>query len=286
MRCWSNSIVSCRTLPGARTSSRQAANRCVRPSSVSRALNSTKPPSVLASGRSKRATTDFANPSPRKITWVIQSVAIEPPRDGVLKRLDTASIAPASGSVALLFHLSRIIRASGTERVDVGAREDSRTGQGVANDVVPNLVVVQDVAFREHGVPERVDVGLGDIVVEANSIAVDVAEEYCTAPDLLHGDLDSIHEQVAGRDPVEVIGESLSFDSGFPAAGRASFPVREGSRATVVNMNDALRGDCRDVDRAPAVVDFTRAVVEGKCSAGEDRRIMPHVAIGGGKPFV
>src|SRR3989442_10441997 len=101
--------------------------------------------------------------------------------------------------------LTRGPPSSGTEGVDVGAREDSRTGQGVANDVVPNLVVVQDVAFREHGVPERVDVSLGDIVVEANSIAVDVAEEYCTAPDLLHGDLDSIHEQVAGRDPVEVI---------------------------------------------------------------------------------
>src|SRR3989475_8061341 len=182
--------------------------------------------------------------------------------------------------------LTRGQPSSGTERVDVGAREDSRTGQGVANDVVPNLVVVQDVAFREHGVPERVDVGLGDIVVEANSIAVDVAEEYCTAPDLLHGDLDRIHEQVAGRDPVEVIGESLSFDSGFPAAGRASVPVREGRRATVVKMNDALGGDCRDVDCAPAVVDFTRAVVEGKCSAGEDRRIMPHVAIGGGIPLV
>src|SRR5213596_862579 len=103
---------------------------------------------------------------------------------------------------------------------------------------------------------------------------------------LLHGDLDRIHEQVAGRDPVEVIGESLSFDSGFPAAGRASVPVREGRRATVVKMNDALGGDCRDVDCAPAVVDFTRAVVEGKCSAGEDRRIMPHVAIGGGIPLV
>src|SRR5947199_10515490 len=120
--------------------------------------------------------------------------------------------------------LTRGQPSSGTERVDVGAREDSRTGQGVANDVVPNLVVVQDVAFREHGAPERVDVGLGDIIVEANTIAVDVAEEYCTAPDLLHGDLDRIHEQVAGRHPVEVIGQLLSFDKRFPAGCRASVP--------------------------------------------------------------
>jgi hypothetical protein len=80
--------------------------RAVRPSWVSRALNSTKPPSVLASGRSKRATAGFTNPSPWKVTWVIQSVAIEPPLVRASKRVDTASIAPASGSVALLFHLS------------------------------------------------------------------------------------------------------------------------------------------------------------------------------------
>jgi hypothetical protein len=41
-----------------------------------------------------------------KVTWVIQSVAIEPPLVSASKRVDTASIAPASGSVALLFHLS------------------------------------------------------------------------------------------------------------------------------------------------------------------------------------
>src|SRR5438046_7778804 len=182
--------------------------------------------------------------------------------------------------------LTRGQPSSGTERVDVGAREDSRTGQGVANDVVPNLVVVQDVAFREHGVPARVDAGLGEILVEANSIAVDVAEEYCTAPDLLHGYLDRSHEQVAGRDPVEVIGESLSFDSGFPAAGRASVPVREGRRATVVKMNDALGGDCRDVDCATAVVDLKRAVVEGQCSGRGEHCCLAHVAIGGGIPLV
>src|SRR5437867_6298074 len=45
--------------------------------------------------------------------------------------------------------LTRGQPSTGSDLVDVGAREDSRTGQGVANDVVPNLVVVQDVAFRE-----------------------------------------------------------------------------------------------------------------------------------------
>src|SRR6266511_4665789 len=106
-------MVSCRTLPGSRASSRQAATRSLKPSWVSRALTSTRPPSVLACGWSKRATTGFANPSPWKVTWVIQSVAIEPPCDGVLKRLDTAFIAPARGSVALLFHRSRIFQVRG-----------------------------------------------------------------------------------------------------------------------------------------------------------------------------
>src|SRR6266545_7424755 len=113
-------MVSCRTLPGSRASSRQAATRSLMPSWVSRALTSTRPPSVLACGWSKRATTGFANPSPWKVTWVIQSVAIEPPCDGVLKRLDTAFIAPARGSVALLFHRSRIFQAKG-ELHDAGA---------------------------------------------------------------------------------------------------------------------------------------------------------------------
>jgi len=43
-----------------------------------------------------------------------EEVAIEPPRIGVLKHLDNASIAPPSGSVALLFHLSGIFQASCT----------------------------------------------------------------------------------------------------------------------------------------------------------------------------
>jgi len=38
-------------------------------------------------------------------------VAIEPPRLGAMMRLDTAFIAPARDSVALLFHRSWIFRA-------------------------------------------------------------------------------------------------------------------------------------------------------------------------------
>src|SRR5713101_5350214 len=71
------------------------------------------PPSELACGVSKRATTNFANPSPWKVTCGIQAVAIEPPRVSAAKRVDTASIAPSSGSVALLSHRSRIIQVSG-----------------------------------------------------------------------------------------------------------------------------------------------------------------------------
>src|SRR5712691_11316178 len=70
------------------------------------------PPSELACGVSKRATTNFANPSPWKVTCGIQAVAIEPPRVSAAKRVDTASIAPSRGSVALLSHRSRIIQAS------------------------------------------------------------------------------------------------------------------------------------------------------------------------------
>src|SRR6266581_4507471 len=157
MRCWSNSIVSCRTLPGARASSRQAANRSVRPSSVSRALTRTKPPSVLTSGRSKRATTGFAKPSPWKVTCVIQSVAIEPPRDGVLKRLDTAFIAPTRGSVALLFHLSRIFQARhSVEHIPPIRREplipDVYSAQVTSDRIDISLVAIVEVAgYCDHG---------------------------------------------------------------------------------------------------------------------------------------
>src|SRR6266849_3308972 len=81
------------------------------------------PPSELAWGVSKRATTDFANPSPWKVTCGIQAVAIEPPRVSAAKRVDTASIAPSRGSVALLSHRSRIIQASNTGRGGVRATD-------------------------------------------------------------------------------------------------------------------------------------------------------------------
>src|SRR5712692_5906113 len=87
------------------------------------------PPSELACGVSKRATTNFANPSPWKVTCGIQAVAIEPPRVSAAKRVDTASIAPSRGSVALLSHRSRIIQARTTAipslGIDMSRRFDS-----------------------------------------------------------------------------------------------------------------------------------------------------------------
>src|SRR2546425_6412734 len=139
--------------------------------------------------------------------------------------------------------LARSQPSGDTERVDVGAREHSRARQGIADHVVTNLVIFQDVALGEHGIPERVDVGLGDVVVETNSIAVDITEEYGAAPDLRHRDLDRVHEQVAGRDPVEVIREPLGLHRGFSSTSRASIPVREGWWATVVRMMNALGCD-------------------------------------------
>src|SRR5438046_2711111 len=61
---------------------------------------------------SNAATTGLPFGSNRNVTCAIQAVAIEPPRLSASKRPDTASIAPASGSVALVFHRSRIIQAS------------------------------------------------------------------------------------------------------------------------------------------------------------------------------
>src|SRR5438309_12085514 len=79
---------------------------------VSIPLSKTRPPSELASGMSNAATTGLPFGSNRNVTCAIQAVAIEPPRLSASKRPDTASIAPASGSVALVFHRSRIIQAS------------------------------------------------------------------------------------------------------------------------------------------------------------------------------
>src|SRR5947209_9364402 len=64
---------------------------------------------------SNAATTGLPFGSNRNVTCAIQAVAIEPPRLSASKRPDTASIAPASGSVALVFHRSRIIQARGVK---------------------------------------------------------------------------------------------------------------------------------------------------------------------------
>src|SRR5256886_16889578 len=66
-----------------------------------------RPPSELASGVSNAATTGLPFGSNRNVTCAIQAVAIEPPRLRASKRPDTASIAPASGSVGLFFYLVR-----------------------------------------------------------------------------------------------------------------------------------------------------------------------------------
>ncbi len=68
----------------------------------------------------------------RRVLCAIQAVAIEPPRLCASKRLDTASIAPASGSVALLFHRSRIIRASPARSMIGTSSACSRSGLMIA----------------------------------------------------------------------------------------------------------------------------------------------------------
>src|SRR5438094_2009133 len=70
-----------------------------------------RPPSELASGVSNATTSGLSFGSNWNVTCAIQAVAIEPPRLSAPKRPDTASIAPARDSVALLFHRSRIVQA-------------------------------------------------------------------------------------------------------------------------------------------------------------------------------
>src|SRR5216683_6817443 len=107
------------------------------------------PPSELAWGVSKRATTDFANPSPWKVTCGIQAVAIEPPRVSAAKRVDTASIAPSSGSVALLSHRSRIIQARRARGVR-GYLSDRRwPGSRARHALLDNLVRAQQHRRRD-----------------------------------------------------------------------------------------------------------------------------------------
>src|SRR5947209_17887741 len=103
---------------------------------------------------SNAATTGLPFGSNRNVTCATQAVAIEPPRLSASKRSDTASIAPASGSVALVFHRSRIIQVRGPlqlmgERLfgaSVRRREDERltTGRGryVADVALPGMLHV------------------------------------------------------------------------------------------------------------------------------------------------
>ena len=74
---------------------------------------------LLRFGRYVRASCHFPHAGvsrgytvPWNVTWVIQPVTIELPGVGVVKRRDTDSIAPARGSAALLFDLSRIVLAN------------------------------------------------------------------------------------------------------------------------------------------------------------------------------
>src|SRR5713226_8919678 len=98
-----------------------AANRLVSPRWVSIPLSRMAPPSELACSASKAATIGFLFGSKLKVICAIQSVAIEPPRRGVRKRLVTAFIAHLRGSVALLFHFSRIIQAKDQATAPRGA---------------------------------------------------------------------------------------------------------------------------------------------------------------------
>src|SRR5512132_4088329 len=120
-RCCTNSTSACWTLPDCHRSVRLAASRRVSPRRSSRALSSTAPPSELAWAWSNRATMGCDSPWHSKVTCAIQSVAIEPPGVWATKRLNTASIAPLRGSVAVLFHRSRIKRASTAAKPEQGA---------------------------------------------------------------------------------------------------------------------------------------------------------------------
>src|SRR6266849_6310702 len=83
---------------------------------------------------SKAATIGFALGSNPNVTCGIQAVAIEPPRVSAVKRVDTASIAPARDSVALFFHCSRIFQASPRDGPDLapGRGATARASGGAA----------------------------------------------------------------------------------------------------------------------------------------------------------
>src|SRR5207249_5658975 len=88
------------------------AKRQVNPSRSSIALSRMAPPSELACGWSNFAMIGLEIPWTWRALCAIQAVAIEPPRFCAMSRLVNALFAHFRGSMALFFHLSRIIRAS------------------------------------------------------------------------------------------------------------------------------------------------------------------------------
>src|SRR5947208_5264883 len=89
------------------------AKRQVNPSRSSIALRRMAPPSELACGWSNFAMIGLEIPWTWRALCAIQAVAIEPPRFCAMSRLVNALFAHFRGSMALFFHPSRIIRASG-----------------------------------------------------------------------------------------------------------------------------------------------------------------------------
>src|SRR5947209_2472701 len=87
------------------------AKRQVNPSRSSIALSRMAPPSELACGWSNFAMIGLEIPWTWRALCAIQAVAIEPPRFCAMSRLVNALFAHFRGSMALFFHLSRIIRA-------------------------------------------------------------------------------------------------------------------------------------------------------------------------------
>src|SRR6059036_3810573 len=92
------------------------AKRQVNPSRSSIALSRMAPPSELACGWSNFAMIGLEIPWTWRALCAIQAVAIEPPRFCAMSRLVNALFAHFRGSMALFFHLSRIIRANAYER--------------------------------------------------------------------------------------------------------------------------------------------------------------------------
>src|SRR3989442_12939364 len=87
------------------------AKRQVNPSRSSIALSRMAPPSELACGWSNFAMIGLEIPWTWRALCAIQALAIELPRFCAMSRLVNALFAHFRGSMALFFHLSRIIRA-------------------------------------------------------------------------------------------------------------------------------------------------------------------------------